>query len=162
MRRFVAVRGKISGRFGVRLAEAALGFRLVGFRVFVMFRGLGGNGGWFNRFGGGRNFFGAGCTGLVGHRTRAATTTATATAPAIGGGTARRGRIQIGLFVRHKFYERMAVGRVKAMRIALLFDEQCERGGEAVQKIFVADGADFTVAKKSGDARRTEMRLHQF
>ncbi len=160
MRRFVAVRGKISGRFGVRLAEAALGFRLVVFRVFVMFRRLRGRGGWFNHFRGGRNFFGVGRTGLFVHRTRTAAATATATASAIGGGTARGRRVQIGLFVRHKFYERMAAGRVKAMRIALLFDEQRQRGRETVEKIFVADGTNLAVTKKSGDARRAEMRLH--
>lgn len=90
-RRLFAGGGKFGGRFRVRLAETTFGFRLVGFRVFVMFHGFGGRGGGFNPFCSGRNFFGVGRTGFGTHRTRSAATAATATAPtAVAGGTAGR------------------------------------------------------------------------
>ncbi len=43
-----------------------------------------------------------------------------------------------------------------------LLHKQRQRGRKTVEKILVADGTDLAVAKKSGDARRAEMRLHQF
>jgi hypothetical protein len=96
------VRGKFGRHFRVRFAKIAGGISFV-FRVLGVFRRFGWRRGGFNGLRRGRNSFDPGRTGFGRYRTRTAatatTTTATATIP---GGTTRRGRIQIGLFVRHK------------------------------------------------------------
>ena len=89
------VRGKICGRFSVRLAKIA-GRIGLGFDVF------GRRSDWFGCFRRRRNFFGTGRAGLGNYRARTATTTAATTATTTAAGT-RRGRFQIGVFVRHKF-----------------------------------------------------------
>jgi hypothetical protein len=43
----------------------------------------------------------------------------------------------------------------------LLFHKQRQSGGVAVQKIFAAKRADFTVGEKSSDAQRPELFLHE-
>ena len=45
--------------------------------------------------------------------------------------------------------------------LSLLFDKQGKGSGVAVQEILFTDGADLAVAKKSGQAQRTKMVLHQ-
>jgi hypothetical protein len=98
---FGFVRGKIGGRFRVRLAVIAGGIG------FVMLRVLGGftrRRRGFNRFRCGRNLLGAGRASLGDYRPRATATAATATTTAIAAGAGcGRGRFQIGMFVRHKF-----------------------------------------------------------
>ena len=42
-----------------------------------------------------------------------------------------------------------------------LLHKERQRSRETVEKIPIADGADLAVAKKTSDARRAEMRLHQ-
>jgi hypothetical protein len=84
------MRGKIGGRFRVRFAKIAGGIGLVVF-VFRMFSRAGGRGGWLDRFRRGRNFFGAGRTGLGNYGTWAAATTAATTASAGAAGPARGG-----------------------------------------------------------------------
>ena len=72
------------------------------------------------------------------------------------------GRVQIGLFVRHKFSrEDGGFARKCNGELRLLFHKQRQRGGVAVQEILLADGADFAVAEKSGQAGQVEMRLHE-
>ncbi len=155
------VRGEFCRFFRVRRAEAAFVFRLVIFRRRMIHR-LGGRGSGFNGFGRGRKVFGSRREVLGRARARAAAT-ASATAATAGDGTAGSGRrIQIGMFVRHKISVRMAAGRVKAIAKCSLLDEQRDGSTEAVEKIFVADRPDFTVAEKTGNARRSEMRLQQF
>ena len=91
--------GKIRWRVGMRLTEIAgrIGFM---FGVVGWIRQIGGRGVWFNRFRRRGNFSGSG----LGGGTRATTAaTATAPAPAAIGGTTGGGRVQIGMFVRHKF-----------------------------------------------------------
>jgi hypothetical protein len=45
--------------------------------------------------------------------------------------------------------------------LRLLLHKQGQRSRESVEEILVADGADLAVAKETGYARRTKMRLHQ-
>lgn len=89
------VGSKISERFCVRLAKIA-GRIGLGFDVF------GRRSDWFGYFRRRRNFFGTERAGLGNCRARTATTTAATTATTTAAGT-RRGRFQIGVFVRHKF-----------------------------------------------------------
>jgi hypothetical protein len=77
-------RGKIGGRFRVRLAKIAG-------RIGLMFDMFGRRSDWVGGFRRGRNFFGAGRAGLGNCRARAAATAAATTATAIAAGT-RRGR----------------------------------------------------------------------
>jgi hypothetical protein len=111
--RFIFRSGKISRFLGMRLAKTTGVFSLRGFGSFG--RLTGGN----TRFRGvGHVFTGSGRGGLVCRRTRAtgaATATTTATA-AIGGASRGCGRLQIGLFVWHRFSVRMTVpaGKSKA------------------------------------------------
>ena len=99
---FGLVRGKFGRRFRVRFAKIAGGIGLV-FGVFGVLRCFGGRRDGINRFRCGRNFFGASYAGLGNYGTRTTAPAAPATAPAIiPGGTTRRGRIQVGLFVWHK------------------------------------------------------------
>ena len=99
------VGGKFGGRFRVRFAKIAggIGFVIRVLGVFRVFRRFGWRRNGFNGCRRGRNFFGPGRTGLGRHGTRTtATATTTTAAASIPGGTSRRGRIQIGLFVWHK------------------------------------------------------------
>jgi hypothetical protein len=101
--RRVFLRTETFRHIGMWLAKTAGGFGLV-FRVLGVFRCFSRWRGGFNCFGRGRNFFGVGRTGFCRYGPRAATTATatTATATVAAGRTARRGRVQIGLFVRHK------------------------------------------------------------
>jgi hypothetical protein len=92
--------GEIRRRVGMRLAEIAgrIGFM---FGVVGWIRQIGWRGVWFNRFRWRGNFSGGG--GLGGGTRATAAATATAPAPAAIGGTTGGGRVQIGMFVRHKF-----------------------------------------------------------
>lgn len=93
------MRGKFSGRIRVRLTKAAGGIHFFRFGMIVGFHGFGGFGCAFRRV---RIFFGR----FISRRARTAattTTTATAAAAVVVGASRRRGRLQIGIFVWHKF-----------------------------------------------------------
>jgi hypothetical protein len=94
--------GEIRRRVGMRLAEIAgrIGFM---FGVVGWIRQIGGCGIWFNRFRRRGNFSGGGIGWLGGGTRATAAATATAPTPAAIGGTTGGGRVQIGMFVRHKF-----------------------------------------------------------
>jgi hypothetical protein len=96
--------------FGMRFAEIAGGVGLV-FRSFGLFDV---NSRFFGRVRRGWNFLGG--DGRFGGCRARTTATASATATAASGWAARGGgRVQVGMFVRHKFQVRMAVRRAKAM-----------------------------------------------
>ena len=136
---FRLMRGEIGGGFGVRLAEIAGGVAFVRLRVVGGFRRRRGLSG---RFGRGRNFFSFGRAGLGGQGARATATTAPAATAAIATGAGSRcGRFQIGMFVRHKFYERMAAGRVNAMsNCGYFFTNRAREAVKPCRKFFSPTG----------------------
>ncbi len=80
-----------------------------------------------------------------------------------GGGCQRPGAARSDWIVRQAqiFREDGRLAGKSNGEVSLLLHKQRERGGEAVDKICLTDGAEFAVAKKSRETGRAEVRLRQ-